>query len=298
MRILTVLSGGSLTLNNATITGGNVSTSGGGIYVALDSTLIINNSTISGNTAGVRGGGISDHSTMTSTLNNSTVSGNTATSDGGGISKSGGGTLTLNNSTVSDNTSTGAAGGGVHNFSSTISLNRSIVSGNTAATNREINNAGSGATANVDNFNIIGHSNDNGSNVAITGTSVVPSGALSSVLNPTLADNGGPTLTHALVLDSSAIDMIPTSDPACDPGVSVDQRGAVRASQVTLGDNRGGLSCDAGAFEFASNQTPTAVSLQSLAITSQQGGLAALAATLLTALSGIWLWARRQASDS
>ena len=38
---------------------------------------------------------------------------------------------------------------------------------------------------------------------------------------------------------------------------------------------------------------PTAVSLQSLAITSQQGGPAALAATLLTTLSGIWLWARR-----
>ena len=288
MRIITITSGSSLTLNNATITGGNVSTSGGGIYVSLNSTLIINNSTISGNTAGVRGGGISNHSTMTSTLNNSTVSGNTATNDGGGINKSGAGTLILNNSTVSDNTSTSGAGGGVHNFSSTISLNRSIVSGNTASTNREINITDSGATANVDNFNIIGHSGDSGSNVTINSPTIVPSGALNTVLSP-LADNGGPTLTHALVAGSSAIDIILTTDPACDPGVSVDQRGAVRADGV----NRGGTACDAGSFEYDSNQTPSAVTLQSITAINQQGGLAALMATLLTALSGIWLWARR-----
>ena len=288
MRIITITSGSSLTLNNATITGGNVSTSGGGIYVSLNSTLIINNSTISGNTAGVRGGGISNHSTMTSTLNNSTVSGNTATNDGGGINKSGAGTLILNNSTVSDNTSTSGAGGGVHNFSSTISLNRSIVSGNTASTNREINITDSGATANVDNFNIIGHSGDSGSNVTINSPTIVPSGALNTVLSP-LADNGGPTLTHALVAGSPAIDIILTTDPACDPGVSVDQRGAVRADGV----NRGGTACDAGSFEYDSNQTPSAVTLQSITAINQQGGLAALMATLLTALSGIWLWARR-----
>ena len=64
------------------------------------------------------------------------------------------------------------------------------------------------------------------------------------------------------------------------------------AGQVVPGDGRGGLACDAGAYEFASNQTPTAVSLQSLTAVSQQGGLAALAAILLTALSGVWLWAR------
>ena len=64
---------------------------------------------------------------------------------------------------------------------------------------------------------------------------------LDNILNPTLADNGGPTLTHALVLGSPAIDSIPTIDPACDPDVSVDQRGAVRAGQIVSGDNRGGL---------------------------------------------------------
>jgi hypothetical protein len=51
-----------------------------------------------------------------------------------------------------------------------------------------------------------------------------------------LADNGGPTQTHALGEDSVAIDRI----PAVDCGVTTDQRGEPRP----VGDG-----CDVGSFE-------------------------------------------------
>jgi hypothetical protein len=65
-----------------------------------------------------------------------------------------------------------------------------------------------------------------------------------TVANPnlqTLADNGGPTQTMALVKGSPAVD---AADPKCD--VSTDQRGVTRPQ---------GLRCDIGAFELEV-QTP------------------------------------------
>jgi hypothetical protein len=56
-----------------------------------------------------------------------------------------------------------------------------------------------------------------------------------------LADNGGPTMTHALLPGSPAID---AADPAMCP--SADQRGAPRVD----GDGDSVAACDIGAFEY------------------------------------------------
>jgi hypothetical protein len=56
-----------------------------------------------------------------------------------------------------------------------------------------------------------------------------------------LADNGGPTLTHALKQGSRAIDHIDNSDAP-----ATDQRGAVRPQD---GDGNGSRFADIGAFE-------------------------------------------------
>ena len=53
-------------------------------------------------------------------------------------------------------------------------------------------------------------------------------------VDPALADNGGPTATHALLAGSSAI------DANGDCGLATDQRGFARDT-----------ACDGGAFEFA-----------------------------------------------
>jgi hypothetical protein len=56
-----------------------------------------------------------------------------------------------------------------------------------------------------------------------------------------LADNGGPTQTMALLSGSPAIDLIPAGTNGCGTTVATDQRGYGRPAAA---------ACDAGAFEF------------------------------------------------
>ena len=76
--------------------------------------------------------------------------------------------------------------------------------------------------------------------VAVTDLGATQFGVTDPGLAP-LADNGGPTLTHALLPGSSALDAGP--DPVPDfPGNDHDQRGPGYARVV-------GGAADAGAFE-------------------------------------------------
>ncbi len=304
MRLFDVGGGaGNLTLNSAIITGGAVGGSRGG-GILNSGTLTINNSTISSN-EGRFGGGIYNFGDGTVTVNNSTISGNRALT-GGGLESSGG-TVIINNSTITGNTATSdSGGGGAYLSGGTTTLNRTIVSGNINEDSVGVEIRLAGGTLNANNRNVLGH-NDNGltnaqafsgftpgaSDRTATSNGTTPT-ALGSILNTSLADNGGPTPTHELVLGSPAIDFIPTTDPDCNPGVTADQRGAARANELANGANNGGLLCDAGAFEFDSEFTPTAVtSLQTQTNTPSQNLLIPLFATLLTLLSGAWLWLRR-----
>jgi hypothetical protein len=121
-RIFTVPAAVTVSISDLTITNGVVN-EGGGIW--NQGSLTLNNATISGNGGGVGGGGIYNRGTLT--LNNATVSRNGAR-DGGGIYNALGGSLTLNYATVSDNTSAsydllgGGLGGGVYN-GGTLTLN-------------------------------------------------------------------------------------------------------------------------------------------------------------------------------
>ncbi len=264
-------SGSTLMLNNSTVSGNSVAVSGGGITNRGTATLT--NSTVSGNTAGY-GGGISnfggtltlDGSTVsgnttnsqgggifnigTATLTNSTVSGNTAIFFGGGIFNFSGSTLTLNNSTVSGNTA-GNNGGGIFN-GGTATLVRSLISGNAAPSGWEAyNKPDSGyysppGIINSANYNLFGHSGESnaqafsnftpsGSDISATSDGTMPT-ALASILDTTLQNNGGGTLTHALVTGSPAVDPAPS-------GPAADQRGVARPQ---------GCGFDSGAFELES----------------------------------------------
>ncbi|MCW5201474.1 hypothetical protein VU12_00855, partial [Desulfobulbus sp. US4] len=236
----------SFVLNNSTIIGNSLSCSnnggqdgfGGGISNYGDHLIAtLNNSTISGNT-GSQGGGIANLRNVTITLNNSTVSGNS----GAGIDNSWDVIATLIHSTIIGNSSTGIRCWG----GSTVTLIKSIVSGNSGYKTEIL--AGSSDVINADNFNVLGDSSKSKAN-AFSGFTPDPGStdviatydgtnptALSDILNP-LADNGGPTKTHALVPDSPAIDL----DATCSTELNTDQRGYPRP----FGDG-----CDAGAFEF------------------------------------------------
>src|SRR5215217_6541937 len=128
--------GGTLTVNNSTISGNSANGNSGGIFNAGLGTLEVNSSTISGNSAGTFSGGIhNDGGTLT--VNNSTISGNSAGTDNGGIGNTG--TATVSNSTISGN-SAGADGGGILSLGggATLTVNNSTITGNSA------NNAGGG----------------------------------------------------------------------------------------------------------------------------------------------------------
>jgi hypothetical protein len=248
---------GTVTLTNSTVSGNTVGGAGGGIL--NHGTVTLTNSTVSGNTAD-SGGGIANDRTLT--LTNSTVSGNTADNSGGGMSNACG-TVTLTNSTVSGNTVVGGEGGGIHT-SGTLTLTNGTVSDNAADSGSAIyapDSAGetcppppipflveianslirgdcaedeqSGATRTSIGYNIESPDDTCGFD---QGTDLVNITEGQLDLGP-LADNGGPTMTHALGVDSVAIDHI----PAIDCEVTEDQRGVARPQ---------GPACDVGAFEL------------------------------------------------
>ena len=212
-----IFNGGTLTLSNSTVSNSYTSDKGGGIFNY--GTLAATNSTISGNSAGAYGGGIWTNSTSTSTLNHVTITDNLADSDDNGIGTGGGvyvstGTTTTHNSIIS-----------------------SIISGNHERTGgANVDDDISGSLDAASSYNLIGAESGSGLTDGVNGNQV-------GVVDPKLAAldwYGGPTQTHALLSDSTAID-------AAEPSSSAtrDQRSVPRPLD-------GGTSetSDIGAFEY------------------------------------------------
>ncbi len=198
-----------------------------------DVTFTLAHSTVSGNA----GNGIESFGTFTVT--NSTVSGNA----GNGIESFG--TFTVTNSTVSGN-----SGDGINN-EGTLMLTNSTVSGNAE---HGISNSGTAMlTYSLVDGDCTGSVTSNGYNIESPGnTCGLEPGGTDQVsvtaeqlnLGP-LADNGRPTMTHALLTEpvvSVAIDWIP--EAMCE--VDEDQRGKPRPET-------GGSMCDVGSFERQSD---------------------------------------------
>jgi predicted outer membrane repeat protein len=128
-RLFEVYSGGTLTLDSVTLSGGDSASYGGAVYNNYGS-LIIKNSIITKNSAKY-GGGIYTHNGYTY-ISGSVITGNTATGSGGGVYSSGlSATLVMKNSTVSKN-SAQVDTGGVGSHRGTASIENSVVTGNTA----------------------------------------------------------------------------------------------------------------------------------------------------------------------
>ena len=219
----------SLTVANSTISDNSSLDNGGGIF--SDSGVSIVNSTISGN-AGTSGGGIYCLGSQGEDLSivNSTISGNSAGTSGGGIY----GGVSIVNSTISGNA--GTSGGGIYNFLSLLVAN-STISGNSAGSGGGIYNDGddlveisstilnagalganifnNGGTVTSDGYNF--SSDDGGGYLTGPGDQI----NTDPLLGP-LQNNGGPTLTHALLPGSPAID---AGDPNFRPPPFNDQRG-------------------------------------------------------------------------
>jgi predicted outer membrane repeat protein len=226
----------TVTMTNTTVSGNSAVQSGGGIYFSVGtSTLTLNRTTLSGNTAGNGGALRSDFGTAT--ISNSTFSGNSA-SYGGAIYNGENNTATLTNVTISANLASQLGGGiyGPQDVSNTVNLLNTIVADQN--TNTDCDGLG---------FHSLGNNLDSGDNCNLDQPSDRPQ---TDVFLGPLADNGGPTKTHALLANSNAIDGGNDSVCADDPINGIDQRGEERPS---------GAHCDIGAFEFDS-PTPTPTS--------------------------------------
>jgi hypothetical protein len=224
---------------------------GGGISneysISNDAILNVTNTTIGGNNSNYAGGIRNSRGTIT--MYNSVVNGNTACSFGGGMDNLAG-VVSLINSTISGNVvSCGGDGGGIVNFD-TLTLTNVTICSNSANNGGGIWNNGGITTlkntivANSIGGNCFGTISSEGHNLSSDITcGFAATGDMNNtdpLLGP-LADNGGPTQTHALLLGSPAID---AADPASFP--PTDQRGVSRPQ---------GIGPDIGAYEFMSSVT-------------------------------------------
>jgi beta-glucanase (GH16 family) len=222
--------GAALTLVDSTVSGNSTTLmDGGGIYGFPGSVAEISRSTISGNQAANTGGGI--RMLGNATIVNSTISGNSAAGWHGGAIFHTDGVMEILNSTIANNAGPDWAPSAIFlgSYSSVVpvlSLTNTIITGNQWYACEWW---ASGGTVSL----ISGGHNlvqDDTCNPVASDLIGIDAG-----MDPLLADNGGPTLTHALLAGSPAIDA--ADDTVCP---ATDQRGVTRPQ---------GAACDIGAYE-------------------------------------------------
>lgn len=247
-------SGGRVSITDSRIQNSSANF-GGGLYTTDAAQTSIRTSTISNNTARFSGGGL--YTTAVTDVTASTLVNNAAHFAGGAITNNG--ALTITNSTVSGNgirtvnpgNGTGnGPGGGIYSDSTqdvrfinvTMANNTAPQSGTTlynksATPIRFVNTIIANAATDVScdgAVQSLGHNTETGVSCQFTANGD------KSQTNPKLGplqDNGGPTLTHALLQGSPARDVALLSQ--CP---TTDQRGTARPQ---------GAGCDQGAYEAA-----------------------------------------------
>ena len=239
-------------LAQVALTGNYAGTNGGGLDVIFaDAT--VKDSTFSGNSAGSSGGGIAFEVLGQNTLRltSATISGNDAPSGGGGLeefSQYGGlGRVEIVNSTIAGNTA--PSGGGIEAYSQgdggsieSITLRNSIVANNTLPNLSASGNC-AGCIAGIVSlgYNL---TDDTTMQFLDQPTDWIDTDPL---LRP-LADNGGPTKTHALKPGSPAL------DSGNGSGSFTDQRGFERpydqpgVTNISDGSDIGALEQDDSLF--------------------------------------------------
>jgi len=206
--------GADLSIAHSTISHNWAQHNGGGVWTFGN--LTVTSSTISGNTAEESGAGVDAYlgfyGPYRVMIANATITNNSASSDGGGIRS--GGNVTVENSIVSGNTDDGLAPD-IRTADEPLAVRYSLVGDNTGTGLAE-------APAGMPdaNGNLVG-------------------GPVNGIIDPLLAplaDNGGPTETHALLSGSPAIDM---GDASFSPPPDFDQRGdpfaRVFGSRIDMG---------------------------------------------------------------
>jgi predicted outer membrane repeat protein len=236
---------GGTTLIGVKISNNSVFGGAGGVQVNGAITLI--DCLISNNSAVVGGGGINSEGADVLVVN-TTISGNSSTQEGGGIRQANNGHMRLVNVTITDNHSdfnnNGAeSGGGIANQFGTINLTNIIVADNFRGSGSSTADDISGIIDSTSSFNLIG---DGGAGGLTNGVNNNQVGVADPKLGP-LTDNGGLTMTHALLTGSLAIDAASNAE-AIGAGITTDQRGFARF--IDGPDANTIATVDVGAYEL------------------------------------------------
>lgn len=263
-----VNSGATFTMRNTTVTDyflTGFASQGAGIINERSGTFLIEQSTISNNRAdedseeiandsdhcgGILNQGInaSAEAPTTMIIRNSTISGNRALRSGGGLcaisSSPDNLQVTVINSTIANNRvveprDEDEGGGGIYLFNSSVTLVNSIVASNYRGEGSTLDNL-------VRDTNFPGTLTTQGVNLSDTQLAGFGDNDLVNIapaLGP-LANNGGPTATHALLGGSPALDA--ANGELCP---AIDQRGEPRPAD---GNDDERAICDIGAYEAQS----------------------------------------------
>ncbi|MCA9071964.1 MAG: hypothetical protein KDA84_23715, partial [Planctomycetaceae bacterium] len=214
---------GRISVVNSNIFQNSAFSEAGAIYHIGDiGVLSISNSTLSQNTAvGSSGGAIFSSTTLN--VINSTISQNHAGFEGGGVFLLGANT-SIQNTTITQNVAGSQGGGIIIVQNGILSLHSSIVAGNlrgSGNTPDDIAGAVTSATFNLVSDAMLAGGIVDGQNGNIVGISGAGTIDIHTILDTTLQNNGGPTMTHALVAGSPAINA--GSNPE---NLQFDQRGS------------------------------------------------------------------------
>jgi hypothetical protein len=250
----------SVVSGNTAVETGAATPSGGGLVIKNGGT--IERTSIEANSSGGSGGGLVTQGAAGSvtSIRDSTFSGNSATGLGGGIFASRPVVVFNSTMTVNFTTSPGSRGGAAFvSDGSALAATHATFAGNASSSGDAIFNdatgggflppvllrasifegpgplcAKSGSAANPfsGNFNVV---EDASCNVTMAGDRPSTVAGVAP-----LADNGGPTRTHAIDTASPALDIVTSN---CPPPAA-DQRGVVRPAFA---------ACDAGSFEFSTS---------------------------------------------
>lgn len=207
--------GGTVDITDSTFDLNSAATAGAALFNRGGTVTVARSTFMNGDTTGSCGGVLNTGDTGHMELVNCTFSGNFATLAGGAICNQGLASLTVEYSTITQNTAENA--GGIYNNNATINVRNTIIAGNTLMDPE----FGEGPDV-WGAFTSLGH-NIVGDDAFSTGF-----GATGDQLNVDpqlgpLQNNGGPTLTHALLAGSPAIN---AGDNAGAP--ATDQRGFTR----------------------------------------------------------------------
>jgi hypothetical protein len=278
---MSTVSGNSAIATGAT---GQNAPEGGGIFNNSGGTLNLDRSTVDSNnatadaqagggTTNAIGGGIINDGTLDvtrSTVSNNTssaINGTTNTAVEAGIANGAAADVTIDRSTISDNTATASdfsQVGGMEVDGTSITITSSTIAHNSAAVAANLRLLHASTMKNTIVSDPQGGGNDcggatfptsQGYNIdedASCGLSDPTDQSADPMLDPSLANNGGPTRTYALQTGSPAIDKGKAS-----VGETVDQRGDARPSDFgNIPNAPGGDGSDIGAFELQDTTPP------------------------------------------